>query len=159
MGAKKTSILQSLPVPWPPVSVTVASLSRCWALPRSTRPRRRRPRAAPCMPEMLDIEPDWPQALHAAFWFHAQQGDWVRSYASLADAWRDYQQAQRIAQQLADVDPADTEWQRDPLVSQERFGDVMVAQGDGAGMLDSSHSNSLKKHYVVAMRNLRRAVR
>ncbi|CAH1748182.1 protein of unknown function [Thauera humireducens] len=42
--------------------------------------------------EILDIEPDWPQALHAAFWFHTQQGDWARRYVS-----RDYQQAQCLA--------------------------------------------------------------
>ncbi|HRP23995.1 DUF4062 domain-containing protein [Thauera sp.] len=85
--------------------------------------------------EILDIEPDWPQALHAAFWFHTEQGDRARSYASLADASRDYQEAQRLAQQLTGADPENTEWQRDLSVSHDRIGNVLVAQGDGAGAL------------------------
>ena len=85
--------------------------------------------------EILDIEPDWPQALHAAFWFLTQQGDRARSYASLADASHDYQEAQRLAQQLTVADPANTGWQRDLSVSHNKIGDVLVAQGDGAGAL------------------------
>ena len=85
--------------------------------------------------DILEIEPDWPQALHSFFWFLANAGDSARSYASLADAWRDYEEAHRLAQRLAERDPANTEWQRDLSVSHNKIGDVLVAQGDGAGAL------------------------
>ena len=32
--------------------------------------------------EILEIEPDWPAALHQAFWFLTGQGDQARTYAS-----------------------------------------------------------------------------
>ncbi len=40
-----------------------------------------------------------------------------------------------IAEGLAKSDPANTEWQRDLSVSQEKIGNVLVAQGDGPGAL------------------------
>lgn len=85
--------------------------------------------------EILEIEPDWAQALHAAFWFYTQQGDRARSYSSLAEASSDYQEAHLLAKQLANSDPANTEWQRDLSVSHDRIGEVLMAQGDGAGAL------------------------
>ncbi|MQM32381.1 MAG: hypothetical protein CRU78_18590, partial [Candidatus Accumulibacter phosphatis] len=67
--------------------------------------------------EILEVEADWPQALHATFWFLTDQGDQARTYASLGDARRDYEEAHRLAQRLIDGDPANTEWQRDLSVS------------------------------------------
>jgi hypothetical protein len=40
-----------------------------------------------------------------------------------------------IAEDLAQRDPANTQWQRDLSLSQDRIGDVLVAQGDGPGAL------------------------
>ena len=85
--------------------------------------------------EILEVEPEWPQALHAAFWFYTEQGDRARSYASLVEASRDYREAHRLAKQLTDGDPANTDWRRDLSVSHNKIGNVLVAQGDGAGAL------------------------
>jgi tetratricopeptide (TPR) repeat protein len=79
--------------------------------------------------DILEVEPDWPEALHAAFWFHAGQGDIARVRTTLADARRDYEEAHRMAQRLTAGDPSNTEWQRDLSVSYNRLGDVAVAQG------------------------------
>lgn len=80
--------------------------------------------------EILALEPDWPDALHAYFWFLADQGDLARIRATLVDARREYDEAHRLAQRLMDKDPSNTEWQRDLSVSHNKIGDVLVAQGD-----------------------------
>ena len=46
-----------------------------------------------------------------------------------------YQADLAIAEGLVKRDPTNTEWQRDLSVSHSQIGDVMVAQGDGAGAL------------------------
>jgi hypothetical protein len=85
--------------------------------------------------EILEIEANWPQALYATFWFLTAQGDQARSYASLGDARRDYEEAHRLAQRVINGDPSNTEWQRDLSVSHNKIGDVLVAHGDGSGAL------------------------
>lgn len=85
--------------------------------------------------EILDVEPDWPQALHAAFWFHIEQGNRAHIYSSIADAQREYEAGDSLARRLTELEPANTEWQRDQLVSHNKIGDVLVAQGDGEGAL------------------------
>ena len=79
--------------------------------------------------DILAVEPDWPEALHAAFWFLTDQGDIARVHTTLVDAWRDYEEAQRLAQRLTEGDPTNTGWQRDLSVSYDRLGDVAVDQG------------------------------
>ncbi|MFC5771061.1 tetratricopeptide repeat protein [Thauera sinica] len=85
--------------------------------------------------EILDVEPDWPQALHAAFWFHIEQGNRAHIYSSIADAQREYVAGDSLVRRLTELEPANTEWQRDQLVSHNKIGDVLVAQGDGEGAL------------------------
>ena len=80
--------------------------------------------------EILGVEPDWPEALHTYFWFLSDQGDLARVRTTVVDARRDYEEAHRIAQRLTSTDPANIEWQRDLSVSQNKIGDVLVAQGD-----------------------------
>lgn len=87
--------------------------------------------------EILDVEPDWTEALNATYWFLIDQGDLSRVQTTQADALRNYEEGHHIAQQLAVRDPANTEWQRDLSVSHDRIGDVLVAQGDGPGALTS----------------------
>jgi tetratricopeptide (TPR) repeat protein len=87
--------------------------------------------------EILNAEPDWPEALHPYFWFLADQGDLARVRTTLADAWRDYEEANRIAMRLTGAEPENTEWQRDLSVSHNKIGDVLRAQGDGPGALAS----------------------
>ena len=79
--------------------------------------------------DILAKEPDWPEALHAAFRFHVNQGDIACVRTTLADARRDYEEAHRMAQRLTAADPINTEWQRDLSVSYSKLGDVAVAQG------------------------------
>ncbi len=79
--------------------------------------------------EILAVEPDWPEALHGAFWFHVEQGDLARVRTTLAEVREEYEGAHRIATRLTASDPSNTEWQRDLSVSYERLGNVAVAQG------------------------------
>lgn len=79
--------------------------------------------------DVLGLEPDWPEALHAAFWFHTDQGDFACTHTTLAEAQREYDEAQRLAQRLSDADPSNHQWQRDLSVSYERLGNVATAQG------------------------------
>lgn len=67
--------------------------------------------------EILAIEPDWPDALHANLWFLLDQGDLARVRTTLAEARRDYEEAHRLAQRLTGSHPRNTEWQRDLSVS------------------------------------------
>lgn len=83
--------------------------------------------------DILAVEPDWPEALHATFWFLTDQGDLARIRTILAVAEDEYKAAREIAQHLTSGDPANTEWQRDLSVSHNKIGDVLVAQGDGPG--------------------------
>ncbi len=79
--------------------------------------------------DILAAEPDWAEALHAAFWFLADQGDLARVRTTLADAHRDYAHAHRLAQRLTAGDPSHTVWQHDLSVSYNKLGDVAVARG------------------------------
>ena len=79
--------------------------------------------------EILAAEPDWPEALHAAFWFHVYQGDLARVRTTLADVRRNYEEGHQLAQRLNARDPTNTEWQRDLSISHGKLGDVAVVQG------------------------------
>ncbi|MBS0157930.1 MAG: DUF4062 domain-containing protein, partial [Nitrospira sp.] len=80
--------------------------------------------------DIFAVEPDWPEALHAFFWFLTDQGDLARVYTTLVESKRDYEEARRVAQHLTTSDPDNTEWQRDLSVSHNNLGDVAVAQGN-----------------------------
>ncbi len=80
--------------------------------------------------DIFAVEPDWPEALQAFFWFLTDQGDLARVRTTVADARRDYEEAHRMAQRLSMGDPGNTQWQRDLSVSYDRLGDVAVAQGN-----------------------------
>ena len=79
--------------------------------------------------DILAIEPDWPEAIHTAFWFLTDQGDLALVRTTLADAKRDFEEAHRMAQRLAAGDPSNTQWQRDLNVSYNKLGDEAVTQG------------------------------
>ena len=79
--------------------------------------------------DILAVEPDWPEALYATFWFLTDQGDLARVRSTLADAQREYEEAHRMTQRLAAGDPGNTDWQRDLTVAYIKLGDVAVGQG------------------------------
>ncbi|MDH4080973.1 MAG: DUF4062 domain-containing protein [Nitrospira sp.] len=79
--------------------------------------------------DILAVEPDWPEAMHALFRFLTDQGDLARIRTTLADAIQDYSEAHRLAKQLVAGDPSNTEWQRDLSISHNKIGDVLVRQG------------------------------
>ena len=79
--------------------------------------------------DIFAVEPDWPEALHAFFWFLTDQGDLARVHTTLVETKREYEEAHRVAQRLTTSDPGNTEWQRDLSVSHEKLGDVARAQG------------------------------
>jgi tetratricopeptide (TPR) repeat protein len=79
--------------------------------------------------DIFDVEPDWPEALHAFFWFLAGQGDIALVRTTLNQALREYEEAHRQAKRLAEADPTHSDWQRDLSVSYNKLGDVAVAQG------------------------------
>lgn len=80
--------------------------------------------------DILAVEPEWPEALHAAFWFLTGQGDLARVRTTLANARRDYEESHRMAQRLAAGDPSNTEWQRDLYVSYWRMADLAERQNN-----------------------------
>jgi tetratricopeptide (TPR) repeat protein len=79
--------------------------------------------------DILAIEPDWPDALHATFWFLVDQGDLARVRTTLADTRRNYEEAHLLALRLTAADPSNTDWQRDLSISYNKLGDVAMAQG------------------------------
>ncbi len=78
--------------------------------------------------QILAAEPDWPEALHACFWFFVDQGDVARFHTTLTDALRDYEEAHRLAQRLTAADPGNTQWQHDLSWSCDRLGNVALRQ-------------------------------
>ncbi|MGH8429992.1 MAG: DUF4062 domain-containing protein, partial [Solimonas sp.] len=74
--------------------------------------------------DILAVEPDWPEALHATFCFLTDQGDLAFVRTTVADAHRNYEEAHRLGQRLTTSDPGNSDWQRDLSVSYNKLGDV-----------------------------------
>lgn len=55
--------------------------------------------------DILNVEPDWPEALHQYFWFLTGQGDSALVHTTLANGLKHYSEAQRLAQRLTAIDP------------------------------------------------------
>ena len=68
-------------------------------------------------------------------WTHFFVGDLHVLLGDLNAAMQSFRKGFEIAEALAGRDPANTEWQRDLSVSQNKIGDVLKAQGDGPGAL------------------------
>ena len=103
--------------------------------------------------EILAVEPDWPEALHAFFWLLIDQGDFTCVRGTLTAARREYEEALRIAQRLTCVDFVNTEWQRDLSVAFDRLGDMAVTQGRLAKAVQI-YRNSLVTTKALAKGNL-----
>ena len=87
--------------------------------------------------EILAAEPDWPEALHAAVWFHVNQGNTASTYTTSEAANRQFGEAYRLSQRLVSVNSTNLNWQRDLAVSLNNVGKVRRSQGDLAGALES----------------------
>ena len=87
--------------------------------------------------EILAVEPDWPDALDAQFWFLITQGDHTLNHATLYEAFGHFQAAETIVQRLLKAEPDAPRSQRDLSVSYERIGNVQRAQGDLSSALSS----------------------
>ena len=96
------------PAPPPPASATAPTSSPCSRPPACIEAKGQAAEARALYTDILAAEPDWPEALHAAFWFHVDQGDLARVRTTLADARRDYEEAHRLAQRLTAGDPSNT---------------------------------------------------
>src|SRR4029077_21051968 len=70
-------------------------------------------------------------------WAKFGMGDIARQRGNLVAALATYHEAETIAERLARSDPGNVAWQFDLGVSNERIGDVQVAQGDLAAALKS----------------------
>jgi tetratricopeptide (TPR) repeat protein len=79
--------------------------------------------------DILTVEPDWSEALHAAFLFLTDQGSIARFRTTITDALENYEEAHRLSKRLTEIDPTNTEWQRNLSESYYRFGNVAIAQG------------------------------
>ena len=80
--------------------------------------------------QILEIEPNWPAALHEAMWFAIAQGDQARVHGTLQEVGTLCQQAHDLAQRLLKIAPENSEWQRDLSVSLNKLGDLSVKRGD-----------------------------
>ena len=97
--------------------------------------------------EILSIEPEWPEALHAGFWFLIARGDTAREQSTLGDAAREFDGAQEFANRLSRIDSNNSLWRRDLAVSHERLGNLALARGkldDAARMYGESLAITMK---------------
>ena len=92
--------------------------------------RARYDEAASLFNDILGLESDWPEALHAHFWFLIDRGDRAVSHVSTKAAHEQYILAEATAQRVLTLDSANPEWQRDLSVSLHRLGNLAVAQGN-----------------------------
>ena len=96
------------------------------------------PAEATCLfAEILAVDPDWPDALDAQFWFLITQGDHVFYHGTLDEAFGHFQAAEVTVQRLLKVEPDAPHSQRDLTVSYDRIGDLQRAQGDLGSALSS----------------------
>jgi tetratricopeptide (TPR) repeat protein len=87
--------------------------------------------------DILALEPDWPDALDAHFWFLISQGDHAISHATLDESSGHFQAAETTVQRLLKAEPDAPRSQRDLSISYERIGNVQRAQGDLPSALSS----------------------
>ncbi|WP_159462981.1 toll/interleukin-1 receptor domain-containing protein, partial [Caballeronia telluris] len=66
---------------------------------------------------------------------HIGLGDVFQAKGDLRAANGAFRAALQLAEQRLNIDPANTEWQRELSVSHNRIGDVLIAQGGGPGAL------------------------
>ena len=97
------------------------------------------------------MEPDWPDAIDAQFWFLITQGDHAFYHATLDEAFGHLKAAEAVAQRLLKAEPDVPRSQRDLSVSYDRIGNVQRAQGDLPSALRGRDtatpaSNALKHH-------------
>ena len=71
-------------------------------------------------------------------------GDLATAQGNLAEAQRLFGDALRIAQRLAESDPANAEWQRDLVVSHHKLAMFAQQSGDEEGFV-----NELRECYLV----------
>jgi tetratricopeptide (TPR) repeat protein len=80
--------------------------------------------------EILILDPD-------DFWTWIERGDLYKRIGSLESAAATYQQAFALATRRAQLEPGAARWQRHLSVSNDRVGDVQVAQGNLGAALTS----------------------
>ena len=78
---------------------------------------------------LLAKAPDWPEAIHQAMLFHEAQGNQALIRGSVRQFEAEFTAVHRLAQHRADLNPANTQWQRDLSVSHDKLGEVAVVQG------------------------------
>ena len=102
--------------------------------------------------EILAVEPDWPDALDAEFWFLITQGDHAFNHATLAEAFGHFQAAETTVQRLLKAEPDAPRSQHDLVASYSKIGEVQSAQGDLASAL-SSYKQGLEISEKLAARD------
>ncbi|VVN05285.1 hypothetical protein PS662_03564 [Pseudomonas fluorescens] len=85
--------------------------------------------------DVLVEEPDWPEALDAAFRFLVEQGDLAQVRSTLVEALQNYEDAHRHALHLATQAADNAQWQIHLAMSYDRVGSALEFQGDGPGAL------------------------
>ena len=87
--------------------------------------------------EILELQPNWLEAVADNLRFLIDQGDLAVIRGHLVDAKRDFDEALTRAEHLVALEPDNPGWQRDRSVSLNKVGDIQSAQGDLAGALKS----------------------
>ncbi len=85
--------------------------------------------ATPLFADILALEPDWPDALHAHFWFLIIQGDHAFTHTTLAAALGHFEAAEAAVQRLLQLEPDAPRSQRDVSVSLNKLGDFLSSRG------------------------------
>ncbi|WP_295387515.1 DUF4062 domain-containing protein [uncultured Thiodictyon sp.] len=80
--------------------------------------------------EVLELEPEWPQAMHAKVTFLFQQADLnLLALGNLTKAEADYREANGLARRLSETEPKRTEWRHELGRSIERLALVAMNRG------------------------------
>jgi tetratricopeptide (TPR) repeat protein len=91
--------------------------------------------------QIVELAPDWPEALDAHRWFLIDQGDLAMIRGTLDAAERDFALARQRVETLIALQPEEPRWQRNLGLCFDRTGDVKVARGDLDGAQEDYESS------------------
>ncbi|QQO53519.1 MAG: tetratricopeptide repeat protein [Thiohalocapsa sp. PB-PSB1] len=80
--------------------------------------------------QIVELAPDWPEALDAHWGFLIDQGDLAMIRGTLDAAERDFALARQRVETLIALQPEEPRWQGNLGLCFDRIGDVKVARGD-----------------------------
>jgi tetratricopeptide (TPR) repeat protein len=100
--------------------------------------------------QIVELAPDWPEALDAHWGFLIDQGDLAMIRGTLDAAERDFALARQRVETLIALQPEEPRWQRNLGLCFNRSGNVKVARGDLDGAQQDFESSLAILERLVA---------